>query len=154
MGRTENVELTVLCLIHKDNLYLLQDRVKKDWKGYTLPGGHVEPGESIVDAVVREMKEETGLTVKNPRLCGVKQFPIKTDEQEDGRYMVFLFEADMFEGEIVSSEEGQMHWIKKEELKHVNLVNDFEELLEVMLDETLSEFQYVIQNGKWQIMKK
>lgn len=148
MGRTENVELTVLCLIHKDNLYLLQDRIKKDWKGYTLPGGHVEPGESIVDAVVREMKEETGLTVKNPRLCGVKQFPIKTAEQEDGRYMVFLFEADTFEGEIVSSEEGQMHWIKKEELKNVNLVNDFEELLEVMLDETMSEFQYVIQNGK------
>ena len=45
--RTEQVELTVLCLIHKDGSYLLQDRVKNDWKGYTLPGGHIEPGESI-----------------------------------------------------------------------------------------------------------
>ena len=40
--RTEQVELTVLCLIHKDDRYLLQDRIKKDWKGYTLPGGHIE----------------------------------------------------------------------------------------------------------------
>lgn len=62
MARTEKVELTVLCLIHRDNQYLLQDRVKEDWKGYTLPGGHVEEGESIIEAVIREMKEETGLT--------------------------------------------------------------------------------------------
>ena len=45
----------------------MQERKKKDWPGYTLPGGHVEMGESFVDAVVREMKEETGLTVLNPR---------------------------------------------------------------------------------------
>ena len=47
--RTESVELTVLCLIHKNGRYLLQDRIKNDWKGYTLPG----PGESIVDAVIK-----------------------------------------------------------------------------------------------------
>ena len=52
--RTESVELTVLCLIHKNGRYLLQDRIKNDWKGYTLPGGHIEPGESIVDAVIRK----------------------------------------------------------------------------------------------------
>lgn len=91
--RTEQVELTVLCLIHKDDSYLLQDRIKDDWKGYTLPGGHIEPGESIVDAVIREMREETGLTIKNPHLCGVKQFSI-----EGGRYIVFFFETDRFEG--------------------------------------------------------
>jgi 8-oxo-dGTP diphosphatase len=149
MTRTENVELTVLCLIRKGDEYLLQDRIKKDWRGFTLPGGHVEPGESIVDAVVREMQEETGLTVENPKLCGVKQFPI-----DGGRYLVFLFVADKFSGEIVSSEEGTMHWVKKENLSKVNLVNDFKELLDVMLDENLNEFQYVVEDGKWKVVQK
>ena len=45
--RTEQVELTVLCLIHKDDSYLLQDRIK-DWKGFTLPGGHIEPGNLLL----------------------------------------------------------------------------------------------------------
>ena len=147
--RTERVELTVLCLIHNEDSYLLQDRVKKDWRGYTLPGGHIEPGESIVDAVVREMKEETGLTIKAPRLCGVKQFPI-----EGGRYIVFLFETDQFEGKVVDSDEGKMHWVKVSELLNVNLVDDFDELIEVMLSDTLTEFQYIVENDEWIIVKK
>ena len=149
MSRTEHVELTVLCLIHKEDKYLLQDRIKKDWRGYTLPGGHIEPEESIVDAVIREMKEETGLTIRNPKLCGVKQFPI-----EGGRYLVFLFSAEEFEGELVSSDEGKMHWVGKEELDKVNIVNDFRELLEVMLDDKLTEFQYVIEDGEWKVVLK
>ena len=109
----------------------------------------IEPGESIVEAVIREMKEETGLTIKNPRLCGVKQFPI-----DGGRYIVFLFETDQFEGELADSEEGKMHWIKDSDLSNVNLVNDFEELIEVMLNDSLTEFQYVIENDEWIIVKK
>ncbi len=149
MERREWAEMTVLCLIEREGEYLLQDRVKKDWKGYTLPGGHVEPGESIVDAVVREMQEETGLTVENPRLCGVKQFPI-----EGGRYLVFLFHASRFRGELRSSEEGQMHWVKREALGTVNLVEDFDALLRVMLDENLSEFQYVVEGEDWNVVLK
>ncbi len=149
MSKTENTELTVLCLLHNDDRYLLQNRVKKDWKGYTLPGGHIEAGESIVDAVVREMKEETGLTVLNPRLCGVKQFPI-----ENGRYIVFLFVADKFEGKLISSDEGDMYWIKKDELSSVNLVDDFNELIQVMLSDSLNEFQYIVEGGDWKVVMK
>lgn len=146
-ARTEKTELTVLCLLQSEDAYLLQDRVKEDWKGYTLPGGHIETGESVVHAVIREMKEETGLTILNPRLCGVKQFPI-----EDGRYLVFLFRADQYEGELISSEEGQMQWIRKDELSGVGLVSDFYELLEVMLKDELNEFQYIIEDDQWKIV--
>lgn len=146
MGKRETIELTVLCLVHQGELLLLQDRVKADWRGYTVPGGHVEPGESIVDAVVREMREETGLDVKNPRLCGVKQFPI-----ESGRYLVLLFETEHFSGTLRSSEEGQMRWIPRQELSGYDTVEDLEELLDVMLCPKLTEFQYIIRNGDWEV---
>ena len=83
------MELTTVCLIQRDGEVLLQNRVKEEWHGYALPGGHVEPGESIVESVIREMKEETGLIIHKPKLCGIKQFPI-----EDGRYIVFLFRTE------------------------------------------------------------
>ena len=149
MARTEQVELTCLCMITKDDKILLQNRVKKDWQGYTLPGGHIEPRESFVDAVIREMKEETGLTIKNPKLCGIKQFPI-----DGGRYLVMLYKTDEFEGEVVSSEEGQMEWVARSEMSSVNLVNDLWELLQVMEEDILSEFQYVIEDGEWKVVLK
>ena len=103
MSKTENVELTVLCLIEDGDKILLQNRVKKDWRGYALPGGHVEPGESFVDAVIREMKEETGLTILNPRLVGVKQFPL-----ENGRYVVLLFRQHS--GRVILSHQRKAKW--------------------------------------------
>ena len=152
--RTETAEFTVLCLIHDKDRILMQDRKSEDWKGYTLPGGHVEIGESIVDAVIREMKEETGLTIQNPKLCGVKQFPIYDGDYSKGRYVVFLFETDEYSGELVSSEEGAMHWVSNSDLDKVDMVDDLPELLEVMMDGKYNEFQYVVKDKDWNIIRK
>ncbi len=141
---TENAELTVLCLIQDGNRILLQNRIKEDWKGYTFPGGHVEPGESFVDAVKREMKEETGLNIINPQIVGIKQFPI-----ENGRYIVLLFKATEFSGEVVSSEEGEMEWIDMDKLSEVNVVEDFHDLMKVLNDPKINEFQYTVEGDEW-----
>ncbi|MCR4929156.1 MAG: 8-oxo-dGTP diphosphatase [Lachnospiraceae bacterium] len=142
--RTENVELTVLCLIQDGNRILLQNRIKEDWKGYTLPGGHVEPGESFVDAVVREMKEETGLDLISARLVGIKQFPI-----ENGRYIVLLFKSDNFSGDVISSEEGEMEWIDLNDIENINAVADFTELMKVFNNPNINEFQYTVEDNEW-----
>ena len=134
----------MLCLVRRGNDILLQNRIKKDWRGYTLPGGHVEPGESIVDACIREMKEETGLDVWDLRLCGLKQFPI-----DGGRYIVFLFTTEQFSGELRSSEEGKMEWVGLDRLEEYNTVSDLRELLDVMLKPELNEFQYIVRGDEW-----
>lgn len=138
MSKWEKAIVTVLCMIYDGNEILLQDRVKKDWRGFTFPGGHVEKEESFVEAVIREMKEETGLTIIEPKLCGVKQY--QTDEDE--RYIVFLFKTDKFKGTLASSDEGEMKWIHRDSLNEYKLVDDFMELLEVFDSDSYNEFMY------------
>lgn len=138
MGNSEKAIVTVLGMVYDGDKILLQNRIKKDWCGFTFPGGHVEKEESFVKAIIREIYEETGLTIREPRLCGVKQF--QTDEDE--RYIVFLFKTDKFEGTLTSSEEGEMKWIHRDSLKDYTLVEDFMELLKVFDSEGYSEFMY------------
>ena len=70
MPREEKAVFTNMCMVtdNKGNVLVL-DRQNPDWPGLTFPGGHVEPGESFTESVVREVREETGLTMENPRLC-------------------------------------------------------------------------------------
>ena len=73
--RTETVILTNMCMVYDDaGNVLVQDKVDKKWSGLTFPGGHIEKGESFVDSVIREVYEETGLTIEKPRICGTKDW--------------------------------------------------------------------------------
>ena len=149
MSKSEKSIFAVLCMVYDGDKILLQDRVKKDWHGLTFPGGHVEKEEPFVHAVIREVFEETGLVIKEPKLCGIKQF--QTDEDE--RYVVFLYKTDKFEGKLISSEEGEMKWIDRRELHKMGLVDDFIELLKVFDSESLCEFYYERNNAEkdWKI---
>ena len=64
--------LSNMCMIYKDDEILVINRTKKDWPGISFPGGHVEENETLEESVIREMKEETGLNIKNPILCDIK----------------------------------------------------------------------------------
>ena len=144
MSRTENVELTVVCLLEDGGRGLLQNRKKEDWHGWALPGGHVEPGESFVDAVIREMREETGLTIRHPKLAGVKQFPT-----EDGRYVVLLFKATEWSGTLTSSEEGGMQWVEYSRIPSMKTVDDLCLLYTSDATPELTEFQYLLRGDEW-----
>ena len=144
MDRSERVILTNLCMIYKDDQLLLQNRLKKDWQGYAFPGGHVEEGESFVDSVVREVKEETGLDIENVRLCGIKQFPT----EDSLRYIVVLFKTDKFSGTLRSSQEGENKWVKRQDLDKYDLVVDFYDMLEAFDNDQINEFIYLREAGK------
>ena len=91
-----------------------------------------------------ERQEETGLTIRHPRLVGVKQFPI-----EAGRYVVLLFKAVEWSGTLTSSEEGEMAWIEYSKLPSLQTVDDLEEMLHMMNTPELTEFQYLLRGDEW-----
>ena len=140
----ETVEFTNLCMVRDGDRVLVIDRKKEDWPGITFPGGHVEAGESFTEAVIREVKEETGLRIASPRICGMK------DWVEDGiRYVVLFYKTEKFEGDLISSEEGEVWWEDLKELPNRNLSLEMEDMLRIFLEEDLSKFFYY-QDGEVQ----
>lgn len=133
MHNLEKVELTNMCMITNGDLILVQDRIKS-WCGVAFPGGHVEKSESIVDSVIREIKEETGLTISNVKLCGIKQW-----FKDDVRNICFLFKTSTFMGNLSSNNEGRNMWIKRSELSNYKLASNFEIMLKVFDDDNISE---------------
>ena len=142
--KKEWATFTNMCMITKNNQVLLQKRKDPNWPGVVFPGGHVHKEESFTDSVIREVKEETGLTIKNPVLCGVKQFTTK----KDGRYVVFLFKATSFTGSLSSSQEGEVFWPENEALSTYSLAEGFEEMLPVFIQQ-YNELYYVQKNGRF-----
>ena len=131
----ETVEFTNLCMVRDGDRVLVMDRKKEDWPGITFPGGHVEAGESFTEAVIREVKEETGLRITSPQMCGMKNWV------EDGiRYVVLFYKTEKFEGDLISSEEGEVWWEDLKELPNLDLSLDMEDMLRIFLEEDLSEF--------------
>ena len=150
MSRSEQAIFTNMCMIYDDaGNILVQDRKKKDWPGLCFPGGHVEPGESFVKSVIREVWEETGLTIENPQLCGTKQFQTRNGE----RYVLLFYKTNRFHGELKSSEEGEVFWIPRNQLTNYKLANDFTEMVQVMERDDLSEFYYHWEDydGDWEM---
>ena len=145
MKKIHRCILTNICLIYKGDQILVIDRKKKDWPGLTFPGGHVEKDEDFQTSVIREVKEETGLKIRKPLLCGIEEFKTK---QED-RYLMFYYKTNQFSGKLKSSKEGEVFWIHKDDLNKYPLSLDLKRIYKIMTSDDLSELIYYEKDGKW-----
>ena len=144
MERIETVEFTNMCMICDGSRVVVMEREKRDWPGVIFPGGHIEPGESFTDAVIREVQEETGLTIRSPQLCGIKDWC-------ENYYVPFVHrcKTTCFDGELHSSSEGRVWWEDIANLPNLKLSLDMRDMLRVFTEEALSEFFYYQEGSAW-----
>ncbi len=121
----EFMSLTTLCYIERDSAYLMLHRVTKKndvnkdkWIGV---GGHFELHESPEECLLREVKEETGLTLTRYRFRGLVTFICRTaPDVWESEYMC-LYTADGFTGELTDCDEGRLEWVEKKRIPQLNL---------------------------------
>lgn len=118
-------KLTTLCYIEKDEKYLMLHRVlkkndinKDKWIGV---GGHFEKGESPEDCLLREVKEETGLTLTSYRFRGLITFTFSSQGRDTDTEYMCLYTANGYEGELISCSEGNLEWVNKKDIFSLKL---------------------------------
>ena len=133
-------ELCNMCMItDAQGRVLVQERLPKPsnpWSGLTFPGGHAEPGETVVASVIREVQEETGLTVFNLQNCGYIQW-YNPDRQS--QYFVFLFKTNSYSGELKGSSEGNVKWMTLDEMLSGKLAPNMQKYLAVFQNENIPQ---------------
>lgn len=126
---------TTLCYIEKDNKYLMLHRTKKQndlneskWIGV---GGKFEKDETPEECLLREVREETGLTLTKYKLRAVITFISNEWETE---YM-YLFTASEFTGELIDCDEGDLEWVDKSKILNLNIWEGDSIFLKKMIEE-------------------
>lgn len=143
-SRTEKVCFMNMCMIldGKGNVLVL-DKVNDSYTGTTFPGGHVEQNEMFSKSMIREVWEETGLTIESPILCGLYHW-----HKGSVHNVITLYKAEKFTGMLKSSEEGKVYWIPVEELKSKELATGMEYVLQIMESERIGEcYMHLEANG-------
>ena len=136
--------LATLCYVKHNGRTLMVYRNKKPndihegkWNGL---GGKFEAGETPEECVLREIFEESGLTVQDPKLCGLLMFP----HFRGNDWYVFVFTANDFTGELIDSPEGKLEWIPDEKILGLNLWESDHIFMPWMQEETFfsAKFEY------------
>lgn len=145
MHLPEQVIFSNMCMVEDaQGNVVVQERVNPNWPGVVFPGGHVEPGETFTQAVIREIREETGLTIRHPVLCGVKHWM-----EHDIRHVVFLYKAKDFESELHASAEGRVWWMPLSDMPNAPLASSMDDMLQLFLRDDLSELSFRLEGDQW-----
>ncbi len=143
------MKLATLCYLKRDNHTLMLHRIKKEndmhagkWNGL---GGKLEAGESPEECVIREVREESGLEIRNPQLRGVLTFPAFSKGED---WYVFLYTATRFSGSLIESDEGRLEWIADEELPELPLWEGDTIFLKWLNKKSFFSGKFVYDNGR------
>lgn len=138
---SHNIEhrIYTMCMIQRNNDALLIKRPDhRGFPGYIAPGGKVDFPESILQAAIRESKEETGLHVSNLIFKGLDEY---VNPKENVRYMVFNYWTDSFEGELLlNPPEGELLWVSIDEALNLPMQEWFKERFPLFFEKALSKF--------------
>lgn len=105
--------LSTLCYLSVDGRLLMLKRRKEPFAGYwTAPGGKIRAGEDPREAVLREMREETHLTVHSPRLRAV----CSEVGGPEYSWLLFIFTSSSYSGQLGTSDEGELRWLELDRL--------------------------------------
>lgn len=137
--KPEKAVFTNMVMVFDDKNNVVVERRVKGWNGLVFPGGHLKEKETATESAIREIKEETGLSISNLKLCGIKQ----CFHPDEGRNVCFLFKTNVYSGEIVSSSEGEIFWMPLDKLmESKEFASGFDVMLKVFLDESINEMFY------------
>jgi len=140
-----SVILTNMCMLRRaDGRILALNKVSPAYPGVTFPGGHIEPGESLTEAIRREVREETGLTLGRVAFRGVYDWLLP----DGGRYLVFLYESRDFSGTLRASDEGSLSWVTEAKFLSLPLAQGMGTVLRMMKDPAIGECFYDPASGR------
>jgi 8-oxo-dGTP diphosphatase len=144
------MKLATLCYVMQNDKTLMLYRNKKEndyhegkWNGL---GGKFEQGETPEECAIREIREESGLIVKDPNLKGIITFPM-FDGKDD--WYVFVFTFNGYEGELIDSNEGELEWIKNDELTDLNLWEGDSIFLPWLYQDKFFSAKFIYEDGKY-----
>ena len=112
------VELTTMVMIENPvtSEVLVQNRTGR-WPGWSFPGGKVDPGENFNDCAIREIKEETGLTISDLQLHGIAHW---CNLETNDRYIVYLYKTHNYSGNLIHEfDKGQNFWYSINDLPNI-----------------------------------